>query len=210
MTPHDLTEFYIRTQRHGNTTACIQAANASGAVVLVPTELEARRVRELGARAFSLSRGARELVGSSDAFVVDPTVLAVAGAKWSVQVSGLEVERDEATRALADARADVARLKAENDRLIAELAEARATLLNERGEGDPPVKGWRWVPESPDASFWEGGDWVNARRGLKVWRAHNGPGWVWGRRDPDGSWRGPPNQPDDAPARAAMRTASAP
>jgi len=30
--------------------------------------------------------------------------------------------------------------------LLGRLAELEATLANERGEGEPPVPGWRWTP----------------------------------------------------------------
>ena len=78
---------------------------------------------------------------------------------------------------------------------IAELeaanAELLATLANERGEGEPPVPGWEWVPEEEQWAL-DGG----------FYAFRTDKGWTW---DADRIRSGTPHY--DA-ARDAMRAAS--
>ena len=84
-------------------------------------------------------------------------------------------------------------LKPVEELLLARIAELEATLANERGEGDPPVPGWRYDENS---GRWWIGDVVVVRPLPPAvgWRWGDRQGWDWQKA---GS------------ARDAMRAASA-
>ena len=54
--------------------------------------------------------------------------------------------------------------------LLARIAELEATLANERGEGEPPVKGWRWIHV----------EWSNHTTDL-MHTFREGDVWIWER-----------------------------
>ncbi len=95
----------------------------------------------------------------------------------------------------AEMGAEVLRLRAEN-------AELLATLANERGEGEAPVEGWRYIPSL--------GDWqapTGVVRRISWLRLPDGTSkacWGWERWEADG---GRTDGVCDT-ARAAMRAAS--
>ena len=78
----------------------------------------------------------------------------------------------------------------------AENAELMATLANERGEGEAPCEGWRWIPHIRYWQFSRDDLWMDARR--------DGVRWYWRRRTKQGDSEGSANT-----ARAAIRAASA-
>ena len=87
------------------------------------------------------------------------------------------------------------KLTATEDLLLARIAELEATLANERGEGEAPCEGWRWIPHIRYWQFSRGDLWMDARR--------DGVRWYWRRRTKQGDSEG-----SDNTARAAIRAAS--
>lgn len=74
----------------------------------------------------------------------------------------------------------------------------RMALLNERGLGEGPSPGWRYLREEDD----DIGEW--RRPGASVWLYEGS--WCWGI-GPDGDYTGDADQPADQTARAAMMAA---
>ena len=85
-------------------------------------------------------------------------------------------------------------LLARTAELEAANAELLATLANERGEGEPPCKGWEWEPLESGWALWNDGG------GFYVTRTPDG--WTW---DADRIRSGTPHFDT---ARDAMRAAS--
>jgi hypothetical protein len=158
MTPDTLTEIYLRTIRSGNTTAAIGVAKLIGATVIVHDAREEARLKDLGARAASVERGASAFLGTRGPYIVDLAVVARAAQEWEADRAWrqrAERERDEqraravgAESALAAAVSLAGHLTDEIDATQRERDEARVAV--ERLSGGMVVIGGVARACSPD------------------------------------------------------------
>lgn len=87
----------------------------------------------------------------------------------------------------------------------AERDELRATLRSERGEGEGPGGGWRWVALERLGKHCMG--WANAAIQVSVYQTGYNPVWVWQSDDGERSERGDERWSAHEAMRDAMRVA---
>lgn len=158
MTPSIIFDIAAATARHGNTTALVEAAKATGATVIAHSEPYAATLRRQGVKVLSVHLGPANFVGRPGPFFVDLPVLTELAAAWDAARKRAEAADREAAAAKAEAR------KLQGEMLLLQGAARLSRLLEDVRLLDRHAER-AWVAFDPDADEWTVFTWKAGVRG---------------------------------------------